>query len=171
MGSKRRIPLAAAQVIAASTMAALACAGFPERDPSRTARQQLTAGQPALAVRSIEEAVRERPRDVALRLEASEIQLEVGNQDRALQHLEVAQTLHPWDPQIPIRLGEIEQSQGNTSAAYVAFRRAVGLAPNDLGAVSGLALAADSLGLDEEAVAAYERWAELEAAAAERDAQ
>jgi len=150
----------------AALVASLACAGSLERDPAQVARRQLAAGQPALAASSIEEAVRARPRDAALRVEAAEIQLSVGSEERALTHLEVAQSIHPWDREISIRLGDIELSMGNAKAAYVAFRRAILLAPDDVRAVSGLALAADSLGLDEEAVAAYEHWAELEASAA-----
>jgi Flp pilus assembly protein TadD len=44
----------------------------------------------------------------------------------------------------------------------VAFRRAAELAPDDLRAVSGLARAADNLGFEEEAEAAYARWTQLE---------
>jgi Flp pilus assembly protein TadD len=46
----------------------------------------------------------------------------------------------------------------------VAYRRASELAPDDVRAVSGLALAADSLGFEDEARAAYARWSELERA-------
>jgi Flp pilus assembly protein TadD len=44
----------------------------------------------------------------------------------------------------------------------VAFRRAAELAPTEIRAVSGLALAADKLGFEEEADAAYTRWTQLE---------
>jgi len=165
-----RMRLATRWWMAASALAALSCAGSPERDPGQRARQQLAAGQPELAARSIEAAVREAPRDFDLRVEAADIQLERESRERALQHLEVAQSLRPWDPEIAIRLGEIEQSRGNVAAAYVAFRRAVELAPDNLKAVAGLALAADALGLDDEALAAYERWSELEEAAAQQGA-
>jgi len=44
----------------------------------------------------------------------------------------------------------------------VAYRRAAELAPDDIRAVSGLALTADTLGFEDEARVAYARWAELE---------
>jgi Flp pilus assembly protein TadD len=44
----------------------------------------------------------------------------------------------------------------------VAYRRAAEIAPDDVRAVSGLALTADTLGFEEEARVAYARWAELE---------
>lgn len=149
----------------AAVLAALACAGSPGPDPARSARLQRASGQTALAALSIEQAVRAQPQDVALRVSAAEIQLEAGNENRAVLHLEVARSLHPWDAEISIRLGEVEQSRGNVTDAYVAFHQAALLAPDDVRAVSGLALAADALGFDKEAAAAYEHWAELEAEA------
>ena len=161
--------LAALGTLAA--VAALACAGLLERDPAGKARRQLAAGQPALAADSIEQAVQQRPRDVTLRVEAAVIQRAADHTERAVLHLEGAQAIQPEDPEISILLGDIEQSRGNATDAYVAFRRAVSLAPDDVRAVSGLARAADALGFDEEAVRHYERWAELEAAAAARRSQ
>ena len=70
--------------------------------------------------------------------------------------------LSPRNPESWIALGEIENGRQNVPDAYVAYRRAAELAPGDIRAVSGLALAADSLGFDEEAEGAYARWAELE---------
>jgi len=78
--------------------------------------------------------------------------------DRALQR-------DPDDPELSIRIGELELERGHTADAYVAFRRAAGLAPDDVRAVRGLALAADALGFDDEARAAYARWEALEARA------
>ena len=156
---------------ALTAVAALACAGMLERDPAEKARRQMATGQTALAAESIEQAVRQHPRNVALRVEAAAIQRAADHTERAVLHLEVAQSIQPEDPEISILLGDIEQSRGNATDAYVAFRRAVSLAPGDVRAVSGLALAADALGFDEEAVRNYERWAELEAEAATRGSQ
>ena len=154
-----------------TAVAALACAGMLERDPAEKARRQMAAGRPAQAAESIEQAVRKQPRNVALRVEAAAIQRAGDKTERAVLHLEVAQSIQPGDAEISILLGDVEQSRGNATDAYVAFRRAVSLAPDDVRAVSGLALAADALGFDEEAVRNYERWAELEAAAATRGTQ
>jgi Flp pilus assembly protein TadD len=142
-----------------------------ERDPAEKARRQMAAGRPAQAAESIEQAVRKQPRNVALRVEAAAIQRAADKTERAVLHLEVAQSIQPGDAEISILLGDVEHSRGNATDAYVAFRRAVSLAPDDVRAVSGLALAADALGFDEEAVRNYERWAELEAAAATRGTQ
>ncbi len=79
-----------------------------------------------------------------------------------LEDLEHALQRDPDDPEISIAIGRIELERGNPRDAYVAFRRAAALAPDDLRAVSGLALSADALGFDDEAAAAYERWGELE---------
>jgi Flp pilus assembly protein TadD len=81
---------------------------------------------------------------------------------RTLEELDRALQRDPDDPEISIRIGELELAAGNTADAYVAFRRAAALSPDDVRAVSGLALAADALGFDDEARAAYARWEALE---------
>jgi cytochrome c-type biogenesis protein CcmH/NrfG len=68
--------------------------------------------------------------------------------------------------QTSILLGEIEQQREKPGEAYVAFRRAAQLAPEDPRAVGGLALSAEALGFDKEASDAFATWAELDAAAA-----
>jgi cytochrome c-type biogenesis protein CcmH/NrfG len=107
-------------------------------------------------------AVRSHPRDPKLRKQAAQIHELAGNPGRAVGHLEAALQLAPSDPQIWITLGDIETRRDNTADAYVAYRRAAELAPNEIRAVAGLALAADHLGFEEEAEAAYARWAALE---------
>ena len=139
-----------------------ACFGPAKRDPSEIARTYLEAERFGEAVREIELAVRRRPDDVKLRLEAAEIHTLAGDRQHAIDHLESAQNLAPGDPETAIRLGELEQRRGNATDAYVAFRRAVSLAPEDVRAVSGLALSAEALGFDDEAARAYERWEELD---------
>jgi Flp pilus assembly protein TadD len=85
-----------------------------------------------------------------------------GNLDRAIGHLEVALQLAPDDPTVSVQLGVLEQRRGNLPDAYVAFRRASQIDPENLEAVSGLALSAEALGFEEEANDAYARWAEIE---------
>jgi Flp pilus assembly protein TadD len=139
-----------------------ACAGPGTRDPAALANASLAAGRVDDAVREIELAVRQRPRDPALRRQAAHIYTRADELERAVVHLEVALQLAPSDPEISVQLGTLEQRRGNLPDAYVAFRRAAELAPDDLRAVSGLALSAEALGFEEEAAASYARWAELE---------
>jgi cytochrome c-type biogenesis protein CcmH/NrfG len=102
-----------------------------------------------------------RPRDIALRRQAAQIYTEADRADRAIKHLEAAIQLAPNDGALWIDLAEIERDRENTADAYVAYRRASALAPDDVRAVSGLALSAENLGFSEEASAAYAKWAEL----------
>jgi Flp pilus assembly protein TadD len=154
--ARRLLPLAL-------LLAAAGCAGVATpNDPAAIAAAYAEAGRFTDAAREIELAVRARPEDAALRRQAARIQADAGNLALAVDHLEVAIRLAPGDPESWIALGEIENRRRNPPDAYVAFRRASELAPRDVRAVSGLALAADSLGFDEEADHAYARWAELE---------
>ena len=154
---RRLLPLALALAAVAG------CAiDAPPRDAAGIARAYAEAGRYAEAAREIELAVRARPEDAALRRQAAGIQTGAGDLARAVDHLEVAIRLGPSDPESWIALGELETRRRNPPDAYVAFRRAASLAPEDVRAVSGLAIAADSLGFDEEADLAYARWAALE---------
>jgi Flp pilus assembly protein TadD len=140
-----------------------ACATKPvEPDAGAVAAAYFDAGRVDEAAREVELAVRVNPHDPVLRKQAAAIQLAVGNSAKAVGHLESGVAMTPSDPEMWIALGQIEAERDNTSDAYVAFRRAAELAPDDLRAVSGLALAADNLGFEEEAEAAYARWTQLE---------
>lgn len=142
---------------------AVGCTFSLAGDPGAAAEAHAQAGRYDEATREIELAVRSHPRDSALRRQAARIYSEGGNLGRALGHLEVvAVELAPGDAEAWIEIGELETQRGNIADAYVAFRRAAQLAPDDIRAVSGLALSADSLGFDAEAEAAYAAWAELE---------
>lgn len=155
---RRLLPLALACAVAGCASDA------PKTDPAEIALAYAGAGRHAEAAREIELALRARPEDVALRRQAARIQTDAGNLALAVDHLEVAIRLAPGDPESWIALGEVENRRQNPPDAYVAFRRAAELAPQDLRAVSGLAVAADSLGFDEEAERAYAAWAALERA-------
>lgn len=165
--SATRRPARSALLVLAA-LAALAgpgagCRSAPrESDPAALARVYREAGRLDEAARELELAVRQRPQDPALRVRAAEVLAEAGDVERAIGHLEVALRAAPGDPEISIRLGELERRRENVPDAYVAFRRAAELAPQDLRAVSGLALAAEALGFREEADRAYARWAEIE---------
>lgn len=142
-----------------------ACATPPEEpDPGAAAAAYFEAGRLDEAAREIELAVRANPRNPALRMQAAQIQEAVGNSAKAVGHLESAVAMTPSDPKLWILLGTIEAERENTADAYVAFRRAAELAPEDIRAVSGLALAADKLGFEDEAEAAYALWTQLESA-------
>ena len=139
------------------------CANPFAGNPGAIAEAYEKAGRYDEAAREIELAVRSHPRNAALRRQATRIHREGGNDDRALGHLEVlAVDLAPGDAETWIEIGDLEKRRENIDDAYVAYRRAAQLAPDDVRAVSGLALTADSLGFDEEAEAAYASWAELE---------
>ncbi len=143
--------------------AVLACtAPPPPRDPGALAAAYASAGRYEEAAREIDLAVRAHPEDPALRRRAADLHARAGDLERAVGHLEVALSLSPRDPEISIQLGELERERQNLADAYVAFRRAAELDPDDLRAVSGLALSAEALGFDDEAEAAFARWAELE---------
>ena len=122
----------------------------------------LEAGRHQEAAREAELAIRRRPNDPSLRKLGARAHAAIGNLDRAIDHLEVALATASGDPEISVLLGELEQRRENLPDAYVAFRRASQLAPDEIRAWSGLALAAEALGFEEEAADAYERWAQLE---------
>ncbi len=130
--------------------------------PGDIAAAHSTAGRFEEAAREIDLAVRARPRDLSLRRQAAQIHSKANHSNQAIGHLEVAIQLAPQDGTLWIELAELELTRENIADAYVAYRRAATLAPNDLRAVSGLALAAEHLGFREEASAAYARWSELE---------
>jgi Flp pilus assembly protein TadD len=145
-----------------AALLALACATPPATDPGAVAATYAAAGRWDEAAREIDLAVRAHPTDVELRRQAAHIYAEAGNPDRAVDHLEAAIELAPRNAASWLDLGEIERGRENVTDAYVAYRRASELAPDDIRAVSGLALTADSLGFEDEARGAYARWAELE---------
>ena len=131
-------------------------------DPGAVAAVYAAGGRYEDAAREIDLAVRAHPRDAALRQQAAEIHDQAGNPGRAIGHLEAALLLTPSDAQVWLTLADIETRRDNTADAYVAYRRAAELAPDEIRAVAGLALAADELGFEEEAEAAYARWSSLE---------
>jgi Flp pilus assembly protein TadD len=153
-------------VVAASVITlvlAVGCAN-PFGNPGAVAEAYAEAGRYDEATREIELAVRAYPSDPQLRRQAAGIYADSGNLDQAVGHLEVvAVQISPGDADAWIELGELETRRSNVADAYVAYRRAAQLAPEDIRAVSGLALSADSLGFDEEAEEAYADWADLEA--------
>jgi len=143
-----------------------ACLGPKPRDPALPAEAYLDAGRLGEAAREIELAVRAHPDDPELRQTAARINAQAGYLDRAVGHLEEALEKAPRDPETSILLGEIEQRREKPGEAYVAFRRASKLAPEDPRAIGGLALTAEALGFDKEARDAYATWAEIDAAGA-----
>jgi cytochrome c-type biogenesis protein CcmH/NrfG len=140
----------------------LGCASQGARDPGTLAATYAAAGRYEEAGREIEIAIRAHPDDLKLRQQAARIYAESAEPSKAIGHLEIAIQLSPEDPESWIHLGELENGRENVADAYVAYRRAAELAPDQIRAVSGLALAADSLGFEEEAEQAYAHWAELE---------
>ena len=151
------------RLLALALAATAGCGSAPPlRDAASIATAYAEAGRYAEAAREVELAVRARPEDAPLRRQAAGIQAEAGDLARAIDHLETAIRLEPSNPEGWIALGELENRRHNPPDAYVAFRRAAALAPQDVRAVSGLAISADSLGFDEEAELAYARWAALE---------
>ncbi|MBW2269484.1 MAG: hypothetical protein JRH16_12990 [Deltaproteobacteria bacterium] len=141
----------------------LGCGTPARRDPGAVAAAYAAAGRYDDAAREIDLAVRGHPRDVPLRLRAAEIHAQADQAERAIDHLEiVVNQLAPQDAAAWVQLADLERQRENVTDAYVAYRRAAELAPDDIRAVSGLALTADSLGFDDEARDAYARWAELE---------
>ena len=144
-------------------LGAICCAGSPkERAPGDIAAQYAAAERFDEAAREIDLAVRIRPRDLTLRRQAARLNDRAGNTERAIGHLEFAIKLAPHDGTIWLELADREQARENVADAYVAYRRASSLEPNDLRAIAGLARSADMLGFSEEAEAAYERQAQLE---------
>jgi len=158
------IPHRTALALALALCVSLASCRSLAPDPLAPARAALADGRPADAAAAAETALRESPRDADLRREAAAILVAAGEPHRAVKELEAAIQWAPDDPALWVALGEIERDRGQLADAYGAFRRAAELDPDDLEAVSGWALAAEALGLTEEADLAYARWAELEAA-------
>jgi Flp pilus assembly protein TadD len=163
LGPSRRRPALVLAALAAASLAA--CRSPAPQDPGAVAAAYAAAGRYEEAAREIDVAVRSHPSDVALRRQAAQIHTEAGQVDAAVGHLEAAIEVAPNDADVWFALGDLEKKRENVSDAYIAYRRAAELAPSDIRAVSGLALTADSLGFDEEARSAYDRWAELEKAA------
>ncbi len=139
-----------------------ACTTTPPRTSHDVASAYLEAGRYDDAVRESERLVRVQPRDLELRLLAAQANEGAGDLERALSHLEMAQEIAPSDAEAAVRIGLLEQRRARPDDAYVAFRRATMLAPDDLRAWRGLALTAEALGFEAEAERAYARWAELE---------
>jgi len=160
----RRLESAPALILAACLALPLlhGCASHGPGEPQNPIETHLEAGRYLEAAREAESAVRRDPENVSLRVLAGRAHAGAGNLDRAVDQLELAHQLAPHDAEISILLGEIEQQRENVPDAYVAFRRATRLAPDDIRAWSGLALSAEALGFEGEAVDAYTRWAELE---------
>ena len=139
-----------------------ACLGPAERDPAAIARTYVEARRFAEAAREIEIAVRQQPDDTELRMTAAEIHAAAEQLQQAIEHLEAVHSRQPSHLAATILLGELEQRRGNPADAYVAFRRAARQDPENVRAVSGLALSAEALGFEAEANEAYERWEALE---------
>ena len=156
----------AARIAAPIAMAAALCACETPKPvgPDQLAVTYLEAGRYADAQRESEKLVRIQPRNVEFRLLAARANEGAGDTRRALSHLEMAEEIAPSNPEPTILIGELEQRLQQTDDAYVAFRRATTLAPNDLRAWRGLALTAEALGFDAEAEKAYARWAQIEKA-------
>jgi Flp pilus assembly protein TadD len=164
------------------------CAAPKPPDPGSRAAELASEGRFNEAAREIHLAVRSHRNNVALRQQAAEIYAKAGNVNSAVGHLDEAREiigknrkaledreretgksypkkhaqLDRREHRVWMTIGELETERGNMSDAYVAYRNATRLAPDDIGAVSGLALAAERIGFDEEAEAAYSRWSELE---------
>lgn len=149
-------------LLAIALVASGGCASTGGDAPQSATEIYLEAGRYRDAVREAEQAVRVQPGVVSLRKLAARAHAGAGDTDRAIEHLEVAFDLAPDDAETSVMLGELEQKRGNVSDAYVAFRRATQLDPNEIRAWSGLALSAEALGFEEEAADAYARWAKLE---------
>jgi tetratricopeptide (TPR) repeat protein len=146
----------------------LGCVGAPDAPlPGDIATAYHAEGRLDEATREIDLAVRTRPRDLALRRQAARIHAEAGGIDRAIGHLEIATQLAPNDPSLWMALGDLETGRQNDSDAYVAYRRAAKLEPDDMRAASELSRTAEALGFSEEAEAAYERWESLKERAGE----
>jgi len=143
-------------------LAALACAGGNYGGPHGVTEIYLEAGRYQDAAIEAEKELKRYPEDVTLRKLAARAHAGAGNLHRAIEQLDLALDLAPSDPEISVLLGELEQRRGNLSDAYVAFRRASQLDPDEVRAWSGLALSAEALGFEAEAQTAYARWAELE---------
>ena len=158
----RRLQKAVALGLCGALLGLAACQSPADSGSESVAEVYLAAKRYQDAAREAEHAIRRDPRDPHMRRVAAEAHAGLGNLDRAIEHLEVALDLVPGDAEVSILLGEMEQRRENLSDAYVAFRRATKLAPDEIRAWSGLALSAEALGFTEEAAKAYERWAELE---------
>ena len=139
-----------------------ACTTSGPRTQADAIESYLEAERPEDAARAAENAIRRDPENPELRKLAARAHGDTGNAERAIDHLEVALQLSPSDPAISIELGRLEQERENVPDAYVAYRRATQLAPDDIRGWSGLALTAEALGFEQEAVDAYAHWAELE---------
>ena len=132
-------------------VAALGCANLSASDPASLALEHAAAGRANEAAQIIEEAVAANPRDAELRRVAARLQSAVGGDSVAIAHLEEAVILEPNDAEVWADLAELERKRENFADAYVAYRRASELDPEDVRAVSGLALTAAQLGFDAEA--------------------
>ena len=164
---QKRMSSAGLRAPIALAVALCACASPKPVGPEQLALTYLEAGRYEDAQRESEKLVRIQPRNVEFRLLAARANEGAGDTKRALSHLEMAQDIAPSDAEATILIGELEQRLERTDDAYVAFRRATTLAPDDLRAWRGLALTAEALGFDAEAERAYARWAQIEKAKGE----
>lgn len=162
MQATKRCSRCALALALAAALVACASSSKGPAGPEQLAVTYLEAKRYQDALRESEKLVRLQPRNLEYRLLAARANEGAGDDARALAHLEMAQEIAPADAEATIRIGELEQRRKNPDDAYVAFRRATSLAPDDLRAWRGLALTAEALGFTAEAERAYARWAQLE---------
>ena len=128
---RRSIRMAVGLLLCVSGVSLVGCQSPGANASQNVALVYLDAGRYQDAAREAEQAIRRQPDDPKLRLIAARAHAGLGNTQRAIEHLEVALDLSPSDPEVSLLLGELEQSQENLPDAYVAFRRATTLAPDE----------------------------------------
>ena len=72
-----------------------------------------------------------QPRSPSLRRRAARIYQRAGNIEKGIGHLEMGIQMSPGDPELWIRLGGLESARENLPDAYVAYRRAAELSPDN----------------------------------------
>jgi tetratricopeptide (TPR) repeat protein len=95
------------------------------------ARGYLFSGHLGLANQALEKAVKIEPANAETLLLLGILHFELGDREKALRFLSAAAPLRPKDPEVHYYAGLIFQAGGRNSEAFVAFRNAASLEPQN----------------------------------------
>ena len=117
---------------------------------------KIAQGQPAAAVKLLEQELAQHPDRDAYRLALSEVQLQMGKFQEARAQLEQLVRRNPGFTDAVIRLGTVESKLGDKAAALENFHKAHQMQPSNTTAALGYAMLLEEAGQTEQARTAYE---------------
>ncbi len=119
-------------------------------------------GQPAAAVRLLEQELAKHPDSNGYRFALADVLMHMGRLPEARAQLEQLARNNPDHVEVQVRLGTVQSQLGDRSAAIQSYQKAHQLQPSDVKAALGYALLLDEAGDKEQARAAYEEVLKLD---------